>query len=76
MWLYNLRLRLFSEKLRSCWDGLYVVTQVFPHGAIEIKDPKQENTFKVNGQRLKYYVDEIRDGEQVDSIELQDLVYN
>ena len=49
---------------------------MFPHGAIEIKDPKQVNTFKVNGQRLKHYVNEIRDGEQVDSIELQDLVYN
>ena len=70
MWLYNSRLRLFLEKLRSHWDRPYVVTQVFPHGAIKIKDPKQKNTFKVNGQRLKHYVDEIRDGEQVDLIEL------
>ena len=63
-------MRLFSEKLRSRWDGPYVVTQVFSHGAIEIKDPKQKNTFKVNGQQLKHYVDEIRYDEQVDSIEL------
>ena len=76
VWLYNSRLRLFIEKLRSCWDGPYIITQVFPHGAIEIKDPKQKNTFKVNGQRLKHYMDEIRDGEQVDSMKLQDLVYN
>ena len=40
VWLYNKRLRLFPEKLRSRWDGPYIVTQVFPHGAIEIKDPK------------------------------------
>ena len=34
VWLFNSRLRLFPGKLRSCWDGPFIVTQVFPHGAI------------------------------------------
>ena len=28
---------------------------MFPHGAIEIYDPKNGNEFKVNGQRLKSF---------------------
>ncbi|XP_073106151.1 transposon Ty3-I Gag-Pol polyprotein isoform X1 [Elaeis guineensis] len=57
VWLFNSRLRLFPGKLHSRWDGPFIVTQVFPHGAIELKNPKQGNTFKVNGQRLKPYID-------------------
>ena len=26
VWLYNFRLRLFPEKLHSCWDGPFIVT--------------------------------------------------
>ena len=48
-WLFNSRLRLFPGKLRSRWNGPYIVTQVFPHGAIEIQNPKNGETFKVNG---------------------------
>ena len=51
--LYNSRLHLFPGKLRSRWEGPYVVKVVFPHGAIEIENPKTGETFKVNGQRLK-----------------------
>ena len=36
--LYNSRLKLFSGKLKSRWTGPFEVTQVFPSGAIEIKD--------------------------------------
>ena len=52
--LFNSRLRLFSGKLRLKWTGPYVITQVFPYGAIEIEDEKK-GKFKVNGQRLKLY---------------------
>ncbi|XP_039122096.1 uncharacterized protein LOC120258721 [Dioscorea cayenensis subsp. rotundata] len=54
--LFNSRLKLFPGKLRSRWSGPYTVTQVFPHGAIEITNP-ENGTFKVNGQRLKFYFD-------------------
>ena len=75
VWLYNSRLHLFPRKLQSCWNGSYVVTQVFPHGAIEIKDTKIENTFKVNGQHLKLYMKEINEREQIDAIDLVDPIY-
>jgi len=51
--LYNSRLHLFSDKLRTRWSGPYLVHTVFPHGAVEISDLKNGSTFKVNGQRLK-----------------------
>ena len=40
VWLFNSRLYLFFEKLRSRWDGPFIVTQVFFHGAVELRDPK------------------------------------
>ena len=30
---------------------------MFPHGAVEISDTKNENGFKVNGQRLKLFLE-------------------
>ncbi|XP_062020685.1 uncharacterized protein LOC133737074 [Rosa rugosa] len=36
--LYNSRLKLFSGKLRSRWSGPFEVVEVFPHGAITIKN--------------------------------------
>ena len=53
--LFNSRLRLFPGKLMSRWSGPFMVTQVFPHGAIEIQNTATGSTFKVNGQRLKMY---------------------
>ena len=51
--LYNSRLHLFPGKLKSRWTGPFVIRSIFPHRAIKIEDPKNGNTFKVNGQRLK-----------------------
>ncbi|XP_059446520.1 uncharacterized protein LOC132178076 [Corylus avellana] len=42
VWLFNSRLRLFPGKLRSRWDGPFIVTSVSPHGAVELQDPKDE----------------------------------
>ncbi|XP_071905631.1 uncharacterized protein [Coffea arabica] len=53
--LFNSRLRLFPEKLKSRWSGPFEVTQVFPYGAVEIKG-ENGSPFKVNGQRLKPYL--------------------
>ena len=46
--LFNSRLRLFP--------GPFKVVKVFPHGAVEVADENGSN-FKVNGQRLKPYLD-------------------
>jgi len=62
--LFNSRLRLFPGKLKSRWSGPYSVTQLSPHGAIEITHP-EKGTFKVNGHRLKpYYGGEVCDNEK------------
>ncbi|XP_071928189.1 uncharacterized protein [Coffea arabica] len=52
---FNSRLRLFPGKLKSRWSGPFEVTQVFPYGAVKIKEEKG-SPFKVNGQRLKPYL--------------------
>lgn len=54
--LYNSRLKLFQDKLKSRWWGPYVVHKVYPYGAVDIRNPKNDNLWKVNGQRLKAYV--------------------
>ena len=53
--LYNSRLNLFPEKLKSRWSGPFKVVKVHPYGAIEISNDKGE-IFKVNGHRLKPYL--------------------
>ena len=53
--LFYSRLKLFLGKLRSRWIGPFVVTNVFTHGAVDIKNLKTCNAFKVNGHRLKAY---------------------
>ncbi|CAN6700231.1 unnamed protein product [Malus baccata var. baccata] len=55
--LFSSRLKLFPGKLKSRWTGPYLVTKIFPHGAVEISNEAQSNTFKVNGHRLKPYVE-------------------
>lgn len=55
--LYNSRLHLFPGKLRSRWKGPFVVRSVFSYGTIEIEDPTNGTTLKVNGQRLKPFLE-------------------
>ena len=52
--LFNSSLRLFPRKLKSKWTDPYLVTQLFPHGAIEL-ETKEGVRFKVNGQRINIY---------------------
>lgn len=54
--LYNSRLKLFLGKLRSLWSEHFKVIEVFPRGAVEVEDEKDNHRFKVNGQRLKQYI--------------------
>jgi hypothetical protein len=71
--LYNSRLHLFPGKLRSRWEGPYVVVQVHPNGSVDVRDPKDANVFKVNGQRLKPFLEFLEVGEPDE--ELVDPVY-
>ncbi|XP_021715073.1 uncharacterized protein LOC110683041 [Chenopodium quinoa] len=56
VFLYNSRLRLFLGKLKSRWSEPFTVTDVKAHGAIEVAS-KNGTKFKVNGQRLKLYIE-------------------
>ena len=41
-------------KLNSKWTGPYLITLVFPHRAIELKE-KERVWFKMNRDRIKLY---------------------
>ncbi|KAK4721670.1 hypothetical protein R3W88_011903 [Solanum pinnatisectum] len=53
--LFNSRLRLFPGKLKSKWTEPFKVTQVFPHGVVELEN-KEGTKFNVNNQRIKSYL--------------------
>ena len=53
--LYDSKLHIFPGKLKSRWIGLFIIHQVYPNGTVEIKSLKDNQTFKVNGHRLKPY---------------------
>ncbi|KAM2218601.1 hypothetical protein ACFX1S_018056 [Malus domestica] len=53
--VFNSCLRLFLGKLRSRWVGPFVITDIFPRGAMEFQSAKTWNVFKVNGHTLKPY---------------------
>ena len=69
--LFSTRIRLFSHgKLRSKWEGPYLVLDAADHGAVTLQDD-DGNTFKVNGQRLKVFLEqEMPELEEVDVFEL------
>ncbi|WMV32244.1 hypothetical protein MTR67_025629 [Solanum verrucosum] len=46
--LFNSRLRLFPGKLKSKWTGLFLLTKVLPHGAVELENR--------DGTRIKIYL--------------------
>ncbi|CAN6698180.1 unnamed protein product [Malus baccata var. baccata] len=54
--LFSSRLKLFPGKLKSRWNGPYLVTKVYPRGAVDLTSEINGNTFKVNGHRLKPYL--------------------
>jgi hypothetical protein len=71
--LYNSRLHLFPGKLKSRWTGSFIIRTLFSHRAIEIEDPKNGNIFKVNGQRVKPFL-ELRSSE-IEATLLEDPIY-
>jgi len=46
---------------------------MYPYGAFDIENPKNDNVFKVNGHYLKAYLDNFPS--ENESIGLNDLVY-
>jgi len=72
--LYHSRLHLFPGKLRSRWIGPFIVTNVFPHGAVEIQSLATSKVFKVNRHRLKPFYEGLQ-VENVAKLDLEDPIY-
>jgi hypothetical protein len=72
--LFNSRVRLFGHgKLRSKWEGPYLVINAADHGAITLQND-DGNIFKANGQQLKIFLEsEITELEEIDIYELSEL---
>ncbi|XP_021802930.1 uncharacterized protein LOC110747022 [Prunus avium] len=61
----NIQRKEFSKgKLKSRGQGPFTVVNVSPYGAVEIQNPKDGSTFKVDGQRLKPFYEGISAGIQ------------
>ena len=54
--LYNSRLRFFTGKLLSKWEGTYIIEEVYYSGAIKINNAEGTNPKVVNGQRIKHHI--------------------
>ena len=53
--LYKFRSHLFPGKLKSKWTAPFLITEVFPHGAVEFEN-QEGARFTVNRQRIKIYL--------------------
>ena len=71
--LYSSRLHMLLGKLRSRWTGPFVVKVAYPYGAVEIENPENGKSFKVNGQRLNPFLEHF--DHQESSEELVDPLY-
>ncbi|XP_060202611.1 uncharacterized protein LOC132631028 [Lycium barbarum] len=58
---YVSKLKIFGAKLKSKWSRPFEVVRVTAHGAVELKRPHSDETFLVNGQRVKHYYGEATD---------------
>ena len=71
--LFKSRLRLFLGKLKSKWTGPFMITQVFPHGEVELEN-KDSARFTVNGQIIKTYLGHVESVHEVVEVYLLDEV--
>ena len=71
--LYNSRLHMFPGKLYSRWTGSFIFKVVYPYGAVEIENLDTGKSFKVNGQRLKPFLEHF--DHQANNEDLVDPLY-
>ncbi|RDX99228.1 hypothetical protein CR513_17749, partial [Mucuna pruriens] len=55
--VFNSRLKLIAGKLRSRWDEPFVITNIFPNGAVQLQDEHSNSTFQVNGHQIKPFLE-------------------
>ncbi|XP_057790737.1 uncharacterized protein LOC131007839 [Salvia miltiorrhiza] len=74
--LFNSRLRLFPGKLRPRWSGPFEIEEVFPYGVVKLFNPWKQESFQVNGHRVKPYIEGGIRPKGVESIVLDDVIYD
>ena len=68
--LYDSRLHIFPGKLKLRWIGPFIIHQVHLNGVVELLNSNNTNTFKVNGHRLKPFMEPFnQDKEEVSLLE-------
>jgi len=75
VWLSNSKLKLFFSKLKSRWDGTFVVQQVFLSEVVQILDPQDSQVLMVNDQCLKLVVTNDIGPSLIESFNLVDPIY-
>ncbi|WJZ95141.1 hypothetical protein VitviT2T_013931 [Vitis vinifera] len=55
--LYDSKLYIFSGKLKSRWISPFTIHQVHSNGVVELLNSNNTGSFKVNGHRLKPFVE-------------------
>ncbi|WJZ92670.1 hypothetical protein VitviT2T_011654 [Vitis vinifera] len=70
--LYDSRLHIFPGKLKSRWIGPFIIHQVHLNGVVELLKSNNTDTFKVNGHRLKPFIEPFnQDKEEINLLEPQ-----
>ena len=68
--LYDSRLHIFLGKLKSRWIDPFIIHQVHSNGLVELLNSNITDTFKVNGHRLKPFMEPFnQDNEEVSLFE-------
>ncbi|KAL6327913.1 hypothetical protein AAG906_027323 [Vitis piasezkii] len=71
---YDSRLHIFPGKLKSRWIGPFIIHQVHSNGVVELLNSNSTDTFKVNGHRLKPFMEPFnQDKEEVSLLEPNNL---
>ncbi|KAJ9552763.1 hypothetical protein OSB04_016808 [Centaurea solstitialis] len=71
--LFNSREKLFPGKLKSRWTGPFEIAKVYPYGVVDLIDPDRGTTFKVNGQRVKPFLQPVPNPHQPDMADDSDF---
>ena len=70
--LYDSRLHIFPRKLKSRWIGPFIIHQVHSSGVVELLNSNNTHTFKVNGHRLKPFIESFKqENEEINLLEPQ-----
>ncbi|RVW29284.1 hypothetical protein CK203_103576 [Vitis vinifera] len=59
-----------ERKIEIRWTGPFIIHEVHPNGVVEVFNPKGNQTFKVNGHRLKPFIEPYNaDKEEINLLE-------